>query len=110
IARAAREYGIDAANVLILTPLPGTKQYAQMEREGRIRSNDYPGDWRYYTLTHPVADYKNLSWTELVEEVKRFTDGYYSYTQILWRMLRFAWNRPSFKTFLVVLVANLSYR
>lgn len=28
----------------------------------------------------------------------------------LWRMLRFAWNRPGFKTFLVVLVANLSYR
>src|SRR5208283_5512315 len=47
-ARAAREYGIDAANVMILTPLPGTKLYAQMEGEGRIRSNDYPADWRYY--------------------------------------------------------------
>ena len=110
IARAAREYGLDGANVLILTPLPGTKLYAQMEGEGRIRSNDYPGDWRYYTLTHPVADYKNFSWTELVEEVNLFTDRYYSYPQILWRMLRFARNRPSLKTFLVVLVANLSYR
>ena len=66
IARAAREYGLDGANVLILTPLPGTKLYAQMEGEGRIRSNDYPGDWRYYTLTHPVADYKNFSWTEQI--------------------------------------------
>jgi radical SAM superfamily enzyme YgiQ (UPF0313 family) len=28
IARAAREYGIDVANLLILTPLPGTKLYA----------------------------------------------------------------------------------
>ncbi|MGB9457296.1 MAG: radical SAM protein [Bryobacteraceae bacterium] len=110
IARAAREYGIDAANVLILTPLPGAKLYAQMEGEGRIRSNDYPGDWRYYTLTHPVADYKNFSWTELVEEVNLFTDRYYSYPQILWRVLRFARNRPSLKTFFGVLVANLSYR
>jgi radical SAM superfamily enzyme YgiQ (UPF0313 family) len=110
IARAAREYGLDGANVLILTPLPGTKLYAQMEIEGRIRSSDYPGDWRYYTLTHPVADYKNFSWTELVEEVNLFTDRYYSCPQILWRMLRFARNRPSLKTFLVVLVANLSYR
>jgi radical SAM superfamily enzyme YgiQ (UPF0313 family) len=110
IARAAREYGLDGANVLILTPLPGTKLYAQMEGEGRIRSNDYPGDWRYYTLTNPVADYKNLTWTELVEEVNLFTDRYYSYPQILWRMLRFARNRPSLKTLLVVLVANLSYR
>ena len=110
IARAAREYGLDGANVLILTPLPGTKLYAQMEIEGRIRSSDYPGDWRYYTLTHPVADYKNFSWTELVEEVNLFTDRYYSCPQILWWMLRFARNRPSLKTFLVVLVANLSYR
>jgi radical SAM superfamily enzyme YgiQ (UPF0313 family) len=110
IARAAREYGIDAANLLILTPLPGTKLYAQMEGEGRIRSNDYPGDWRYYTLTHPVADYKNFSWTELVEEVNLFSDRYYSYPQILWRMLRFARNRPRLKTFLALLVANLSYR
>ena len=39
-----------------------------------------------------------------------FTDRYYSYPQILWRMLRFARNRPSLKTFLGVLVANLSYR
>jgi radical SAM superfamily enzyme YgiQ (UPF0313 family) len=36
-------------NVLILTPLPGTKLYVQMDREGRIRSNDYPQDWKYYT-------------------------------------------------------------
>src|SRR5271157_265160 len=88
IARAAREYGIDAANVLILTPLPGTRLYAEMEREGRIRSNDYPDDWRYYTLTYPVASYAHLSWTELVEEVNLFTDRYYSYSQILTRMLR----------------------
>ena len=60
--------------MLILTPLPGTKLYAQMEGEGRIRSNDYPGDSGYYTLTHPVADYKNFSWTELVGEVNLFID------------------------------------
>jgi radical SAM superfamily enzyme YgiQ (UPF0313 family) len=110
VARAAEEYGIDAANVLILTPLPGTKLYAQMESEGRIRSNDYPADWRYYTLTHPVADYKRLSWAELVEEMNLLNDRYYSYPRILRRLLRFARNRPSLKTWLVVLVANLSYR
>ena len=110
IARAAKEYGVDAANVLILTPLPGTKLYAEMEREGRIRSNDYPQDWRYYTLTCPVADYKHLTWEEVVEEVKLFNDQFYSYSQILRRMLRLARNTRSLRTFLVTLVANLSYR
>jgi radical SAM superfamily enzyme YgiQ (UPF0313 family) len=110
IARAAREYGIDAANVLVLTPLPGTKLYAQMEREGRIRSNDYPQDWKYYTLTYPVASYKHLTWAELVAEVNRFNDRFYSYPQILRRMLQLARNTRRPKTFLVALVANLSYR
>ena len=110
IARAAREYGVDAANVLILTPLPGTKLYAEMEREGRIRSNSYPEDWRYYTLTCPVADYKHLTWEEVVEEVNRFNARFYSYLQIVRRMVHLAGNTRSLKTFLVTLVANLSYR
>jgi radical SAM superfamily enzyme YgiQ (UPF0313 family) len=110
IARAAREYGIDAANVLILTPLPGTKLYSQMEREGRILSNDYPQDWKYYTLTYPVASYAHLTWAELIEEVNRFNDRFYSYPQILRRMLQLARNTRSAKTFLAVVVANLTYR
>ncbi|MCE5311384.1 MAG: B12-binding domain-containing radical SAM protein [Acidobacteriales bacterium] len=110
IARAANGYGIDAANVLILTPLPGTKLYAQMESEGRIRSNEYPKDWKYYTLTYPVASYKHLTWAELVEEVNCFSDRFYSCPQILRRMLHLARNTRSLKTFLIALVANLSYR
>lgn len=110
VAFAAREYGIDAANVLVLTPLPGTKLYTQMEREGRIVSNDYPQDWQYYTLSHPVASYKHFTWSSLVEEVNRFNDLFYSYPQILQRMLRLARNTLSPKTLLVTLVANLSYR
>jgi hypothetical protein len=29
VARTAEEYGVDAANLLILTPLPGTELYAR---------------------------------------------------------------------------------
>lgn len=110
IARAGNEYGIDAANVLVLTPLPGTKLYAQMEDDGRIRSKDYPQDWKYYTLTYPVASYAHLTWAELVEEVNRFNDRFYSYPRILRRMLQLATNTRSIRTLLIVLVANLSYR
>ena len=110
IASAAKQYGIDAANVLILTPLPGTKLYAQMKREGRIRSNDYPEDWKYYTLTYPVARYAHLTWEDLVQEVEQFNDRFYSYPQVLRRMLHLVRDFRNRKTFLGVLVANLSYR
>ena len=110
IARAAREYGLDAANVLILTPLPGTKLYAQMERDGRIQSTDYPQDWRYYTLTCPVANFTHLTWAEVAEEVNRFNDRFYAYPQILQRMFHLVGNTRSIRTFFVALVGNLSYR
>lgn len=110
IAQAAREYAIDAANVLILTPLPGTRLYAHMEREGRIRSKDYPQDWKYYTLTYPVAKYAHLTWAEVEEEVNRFNNRFYSYPQIFRRMLQLARNTRNPRTFLVALVANLTYR
>jgi radical SAM superfamily enzyme YgiQ (UPF0313 family) len=110
IALRAKEYGIDAADLLVLTPLPGTKLYAQMDREGRIRSNEYPQDWKYYTLTYPVASYAHLTWAELVEEVNQFNDRFYSYPQVFRRMLQLAWNARRSTAFLVALVANLSFR
>jgi hypothetical protein len=110
VARAAEEYGVDAANVLILTPLPGTELYARMKREGRIQSDDYTRDWQYYTLTYPVAEYKNLTWAQLGEEVTRFNDRFYSYPRILRRLLQLARNTHNPRTLLVVLVANLSCR
>ena len=79
-------------------------------REGRIQSDDYPRDWQYDTLTYPVAEYKNLTWAQLGEEVTRFNDRFYSYPRILRRLLQLARNTHNPRTLLVVLVANLSCR
>ena len=61
IAEAAGRYGVDNMNVLFLTPLPGTRLWEQVSAEGRIALNDFPEDWKYYTLNYPVARYKYLS-------------------------------------------------
>jgi radical SAM superfamily enzyme YgiQ (UPF0313 family) len=108
IARAADEYGIDTASVLILTPLPGTKLFEEMERDGRIVANNYPDDWRYYTLGYPVARYMHLTWADLVEEMDRFNEVFYSYPKILARSLRGLRLGPV--KALVSLIANLGYR
>jgi len=46
---------VDALDVLFLTPLPGTRLWKKMESEGRITANDFPADWKYYTLAFPVS-------------------------------------------------------
>jgi radical SAM superfamily enzyme YgiQ (UPF0313 family) len=46
---------LDGLNPTILTPLPGTREFARMEKEGRILFQNYPDDWERYTLAFPVT-------------------------------------------------------
>jgi radical SAM superfamily enzyme YgiQ (UPF0313 family) len=107
IAEAATRYGVDLLNPLFLTPLPGTRLWEKMEAQGRIVANRFPDDWRYYTLSFPVARYHNLSWSQVLAEMDDCWSTFYS----RWRTMRrivgslFRWRTP-----LTLLVANLSYR
>jgi radical SAM superfamily enzyme YgiQ (UPF0313 family) len=107
IAKAASRYGVDILNALFLTPLPGTRLWDQMKRQDRIVANDFPADWRYYTLGFPTAYYKNFSWSAILKEMNRCDRKFYS----LWGILRrvgksfLQRRRP-----IVSLVTNLSYR
>ena len=107
IAQAASSYGVDILNALFLTPLPGTRLWEQMKSQDRIAANDFPRDWRYYTLGFPTARYKHFSWSAIVEEMNSCDRRFYS----LWRIIRrvagsfLRRRRP-----ILSLVSNLSYR
>ena len=107
IAEVAEQYGVDSLNVLFLTPLPGTRLWDSMEAGDRIALDAFPDDWKYYTLTFPVAHYARLSLDECIEEMIRCNRQFYSLGKIagrIWRNL-WRWRRP-----FVTLVANFSYR
>ena len=78
IAEAANQYGVDNLNVLFLTPLPGTRLWDQMKAENRVALNAFPEDWRYYTLTYPVARYKHLSLDDIIQEMASCNQDFYS--------------------------------
>jgi radical SAM superfamily enzyme YgiQ (UPF0313 family) len=107
IAAVAKNYGLDILNLLFLTPLPGTGLWKKMEAEGRIAANNFPEDWKYYTLTFPVAKYRHLSWLDLVREMDSCSRDFYSYSQILHRLWVSLWR--THKPF-PMLVSTLSYR
>jgi radical SAM superfamily enzyme YgiQ (UPF0313 family) len=107
IAEVARQYGMDNLNVLFLTPLPGTQLWGQMKSEDRIALNTFPEDWKYYTLTFPVAHYKHLSLDNIIEEMTLCDHDFYSMPHILRRALGNLWHR---RQPLISLVGNLSYR
>jgi len=107
IAEAASQYGVDNLNALFLTPLPGTRLWDQMKLESRVALDTFPEDWKYYTLTFPVARYKHLSPDGIIEEMISCDRDFYSMPRILRRVWGnlWHWRRP-----LITLVGNLSYR
>jgi len=107
IAEAASQYGVDNLNALFLTPLPGTRLWDQMKVEGRIALDAFPEDWKYYTLTFPVARYKHLSLDGVIREMISCNQNFYSMPRILRRMCSNVCQR---RKPLISLVGNLSYR
>ena len=107
IAEAAGRYGVDNLNTLFLTPLPGTRLWDRMKEENRIAFNTFPEDWKYYTLTFPVARYMHLSLDGIIEEMIACDYDFYSLPRIL-RRVGSSLRRHSNP--LISMVSNLSYR
>jgi radical SAM superfamily enzyme YgiQ (UPF0313 family) len=107
IADAAKRYGVDSLNALFLTPLPGTRLWDQMRSEDRIALATYPEDWRYYTLTFPVAHYRGLSAEAVIREMVDCNRIFYSMFGVVRRVWRSWWQR---RKPIMNLVANLSTR
>jgi hypothetical protein len=87
--------------------LPGTRLWDQKKAEGRIALDTFPEDWKYYTLTFPVARYKHLSLDGISDEMLSCNRTFYSMPSILRRVWGNLWGR---RQPLISLVGNLSYR
>ncbi len=107
IAEVASRYGVDNLNALFLTPLPGTRLWDQMKSEDRIALDTFPEDWKYYTLTFPVARYKHLSLEGIIGEMISCDRDFYSMPRVLRRVWGSLWQR---RKPLISLVGNFSYR
>jgi len=107
IAEVASQYGVDNLNVLFLTPLPGTRLWEKMTSAGHIALDTFPEDWKYFTLTFPVARYKHLFLDGIIEEMISCDRHFYSMSRILRRVWSNLWQ---YRKPLITLVGNLSYR
>jgi radical SAM superfamily enzyme YgiQ (UPF0313 family) len=107
VAETAVRYGVDNLNTLFLTPLPGTRLWDQMKAKDRITLDVFPEDWRYYTLTFPVARYKHLSMDTVIEEMLTCDREFYSLPRILRRVWSSLIGR---RQPWISLVGNFSYR
>jgi radical SAM superfamily enzyme YgiQ (UPF0313 family) len=107
IAVTAMRYGLDTINVVFLTPLPGTSLWDEMYAKHRVLLNKTLRDWRFFTLTFPVARYNHLSWREMIAEKEECFRIFYSSAAIFRRICSCIFH---FRNPVVALFSNLSYR
>lgn len=107
IATTAKHYGLDSINVVFLTPLPGTRLWNEMSAENRVVLKRSLSDWRYFTLTFPVARYNHLSWREMIAEKEECFRNFYANTAIMRRICSCILH---LRNPIVPLLSNLSYR
>jgi radical SAM superfamily enzyme YgiQ (UPF0313 family) len=77
--RFCLDHSIDTVMLNILTPLPGTQQYAEMESEGRI----FDHEWHHYDAHHVVFRPRNMTPFELQKEVLGGYARFYSVRNML---------------------------
>jgi radical SAM superfamily enzyme YgiQ (UPF0313 family) len=96
--------GFNSASFKVLTPYPGTRLHAEMDREGRV----FDRDMDHYDENHVVFRPRLLTPDQLLEGFRHATRQFYSYPAMLRRMLDGARQRGA-RNYLP-LVANLGWR
>jgi radical SAM superfamily enzyme YgiQ (UPF0313 family) len=78
------EWELDAVEVNILTPYPGTPLFDRLEREGRLLTKD----WKRYNQVEVVFKPKNMTEKELFEGARKVAKKFYTMPNVIVRALR----------------------
>jgi radical SAM superfamily enzyme YgiQ (UPF0313 family) len=106
------ETGVDAVQLSIQTPMPGTLLYEELVAENRLLLTDYPNDWESYNIFEPVFQPKNMTPEELYNGVvdayrtvssfrtslKRGFRTFFNTRSMFSTGISFFWNYDSYKT------------
>jgi radical SAM superfamily enzyme YgiQ (UPF0313 family) len=97
------ELKIDAAQISIFTPLPGTPRFEAIKN----RIIDF--DWSNYDFHHAVFRPTNMSSDDLKDGHDWITSRFYSLRRIMLRAWRHIWRPKGLSTLLFFLSVNLAY-
>lgn len=91
----AKHNTLESVQFLILTPLPGTRCYRDLDRENRITIKD----WSLYDAHHVVFKPNLMTPEEIQHGMVRATERFYSLWQIVQRLASLDFHNASIKTY-----------
>jgi len=109
-ARYMIDSELDVMQVTHLTPLPGTRLFERLRREGRIICDDFPQDWNKYDMTQAVHRAVNMSPAELSSAFLHCNRMLYSWPVILRKACRTLITTRNPMAAMFALQSNINYR
>ena len=100
----------DSIQVALLTPLPGTAVYRQLETQGRIELNHYPDDWQYYGMDQLVFRPEKMDRLELQDYFYNQMNRVYNRTLLKRRFYRTWWQTRKLSTAYMSYMSYYFYR
>lgn len=101
---------VDALQLAITTPWPGTALYGRLEKDGRIAKIDYPEDWKDYSGLSLVLKHDKLSERTLYDGFHYIVRTFYSRMNILKRIFSILMTSRKLSTTYLSLILNNIYR
>ena len=101
---------VDCYQTGILTPMPGTKTFKRLNAEGRIKRNNYPADWEYYSVQDVTFTPAKMTMDELTNEMKDVWMDVYSKDSLLRKFLSSMRSTKDSEAATWGLATNFSYR
>ena len=83
----AKKNKIDTVMLNILTPLPGTQQFEELDAEGRILERD----WSFYDAQHVVFRPKQMTPYHLLQETIKANKRFYATWRPVWAFHKWLW-------------------
>ncbi len=105
-----RESHADSIQSTMLTPLPGTRLFERMKKEGRLVMNNFPEDWQHYGYESLVFAPIHMDRIELQDYIYKAYNKVYEPAFLKRRMLKTWWRTGSLTSAYWSFMSNWNYR
>ena len=102
--------GIDVMQTTYLTPLPGTRLFDRLQREGRLLYTDFPRDWDRYDMAEVIHQPAGMEPAALAQLMHTCNQRTYSRPVLLRKALRALWQTRDPVATMFAWRSNVNYR
>lgn len=102
--------GVDVMQKTYLTPLPGTRLFERLRKDGRLLFTDYPRDWEHYDMGEVVHKPGGMTPEDLTRAMCESSRRMYAWPVLARKALRTLWETKNPAAAMFAWQSNVNYR